>query len=318
MQPPGGYRPPAHPGYAGHGYAPQGPAPSPYGQPPLQQQPQQQVPGRIEVKVSYGARLGCAAAAAAVFLLIGVFVVADWALSEPPKTDPMDAGEKCFSGMSGPRLCHDSTSAGSKDYDWTAPAAGTYTFTVKSAPGARVARKIHVLDAKFSTAAYQTGTPGSDTVTSAALPAGKCTVSISDDPKPAGGYPFVLSIAKQGEPPPAAARPEQPFPLGLLAFGALGLVFLVIPLVLAAEKARIPRYIDPTGVTMRNGAHHPWAELRGVRRIIQRTRSGMLVDRGVLLTFARGSAELVYRPITNPEEVLWIVPSLEQGRNPWG
>jgi hypothetical protein len=276
-----------------------------------------QTPGRIEVKLSYKTRIGCSVAAAVPLILFTLVAVAIWAFSDPPKKDPMEAGEKCYSGMSGPRLCHDSTTAGSMDYDWVAPSAGVYTFTVKSPPGARFASTITVRDARFSSVAYQTGTPGSDTVVSATLQPGKHSIGITDDPKPAGGFSFVLAIAKKGEPPPATADAKEPFPVGFLAFGALGLVFLYIPVVLAAEKTRIPRYIDPTGVTMRNGTHHPWAELRGVRTLQVRLRSGTFREFGTELQFARGSAQLVYRPIVNAAEVLWIIPALQAGRNPW-
>jgi len=292
MQPPGGFAP--------------------------QAAPVQRPPGRIEVKVSYGARLGCAYAAAALFLLLTLYGIVTMALAEPPKTDPMAAGGSCFDGMIGTKLCHDSTSAGTKDYDWSAATPGTYTFTVKSAPGLRAGRTIRVRNAGFTNVAEKAGTAGRDTVVSANLPAGKYSIGVTDDPKPPGGYPFVLSIVKQGEAPPKPASAEPPFPLGLLAIPALGLVFLVIPVVLVAEKRRIPRYIDPSGVTMRNGAQHAWSELRGVRPITQRLRSGMFIDRGVELVFARGSAQLIYRPITNAQEVLWIVPALQAGQNPWG
>jgi hypothetical protein len=66
----------------------------------------------------------------------------------------------------------------------------------------------------------------------------------------------------------------------------LGLCFLVIPVILSAEKQRIPRYIDPTGVTMRNGAHFPWHEYRGIRVLNERRmRSSQVTEVGVELLF---------------------------------
>jgi hypothetical protein len=111
----------------------------------------------------------------------------------------------------------------------------------------------------------------------------------------------------------------RPFPAPILAFVVLGLCFLVIPLILSAEKQKIPRWIDPTGVTMRNGAHFPWHEYRGIRVLKERRASGtQAIEVGVELVFTRGTALIRYRPITNPADVLWITDQLKQGNPPFG
>ena len=110
----------------------------------------------------------------------------------------------------------------------------------------------------------------------------------------------------------------RPFPAPILAFVVLGLCFLVIPLILYAEKQRIPRWIDPTGVTMRNGAHFPWHEYREIRVLKERRASGaQAIEVGVELVFTRGTALIRYRPITNPADVLWITDQLKQGNPPF-
>ncbi len=116
----------------------------------------------------------------------------------------------------------------------------------------------------------------------------------------------------------SSSSSTRPFPVPLLAFVVLGLVFLVIPLILSAEKQRIPRYIDPTGVTMRNGAHFPWHDYRGIRVLRERRGSGtQATEVGVELVFTRGTALIRYRPITNPADVLWITEQLKQGNPPF-
>jgi len=110
----------------------------------------------------------------------------------------------------------------------------------------------------------------------------------------------------------------RPFPAPILAFAVLGLCFLVIPLILSAEKQRIPRWIDHAGVTMRNGAHFPWHEYRGIRVLKERRARGtQATEVGVELVFTRGTALIRYRPITNPADVLWITDQLKQGNPPF-
>jgi hypothetical protein len=167
---------------------------------------------------------------------------------------------------------------------------------------------------------YECSTTSTVSVT-LALTSGEHIISIGDVSTPqTPGFPYTLAIVKRGAAMTEKDTPTdaRPFPAPLLVFIVLGLVFLVIPLVLTGEKSRIPRFIDPGGVTMRNGAHFPWHEYRGVRVLSERrASSGYSTEVGVELIFARGTALIRYRPITNPAEVLWITDQLKQGRNPF-
>ncbi len=116
---------------------------------------------------------------------------------------------------------------------------------------------------------------------------------------------------------PDPSMPERPFPAPILVFPVLGLVFLIIPLTLLSEKAKIPRFFDATGVTMRNGLHLPWQGFRGAHPIMKVTRSRSSYEVGLQLVFANGTAQIRYRPIVNKPEVFAITEALKRGQNPF-
>jgi serine/threonine protein kinase len=105
----------------------------------------------------------------------------------------------------------------------------------------------------------------------------------------------------------------------ILALPALALLLsvIVIPLMFVAEKKRIPRFIDPSGITMRNGLKLPWSEYQGIR-IVRERRNHTRAEVGVELLFAHGEALICYRPIKNLPQVMWIVEALKQQRKPFG
>src|SRR5450631_1283759 len=119
-----------------------------------------------------------------------------------------------------------------------------------------------------------------------------CTLAI-------GATLLVLSTVAFGTYFLSDSSANSPFPVPALVLPALALLFLFIPLLLVAEKRRIPRLIDPSGVTMRNGVKLPWSEYQGIRVLQQRTRSRNTLELGVELLFARGTALIRYRPIKN-------------------
>lgn len=290
--------------------------------------------GRVEVKVSYGARMGCALAIGIVIMLVGIAALASYYLSAPdsaastaskPSTAPCGTGTSSRTLANGPLSCPDRASSSGQSYYWSATEAGTYTFAAKDSTVSQCIgvelKEIKNNLISYHSLAYECGRTGGAEATLTLKP-GEYAVRVTDLLSSAGTatHPYTLSITKSGAPPPAAPKDAdaRPFPAPILVFFLLGAVFLVIPLVLGGEKKRIPLYIDPMGVTMRNGAVFPWQEYRGIRVLTERRASSShATEVGVELMFARGTALIRYRPITNAGEVLWITDQLKQGRNPF-
>ncbi|MEJ7734347.1 MAG: hypothetical protein WKG00_34770 [Polyangiaceae bacterium] len=267
----------------------------------------------VEVKVSYGARVGCSLAigiplVVAFLALLSVHYLGDW--FRDPNTGP-----PCTLMMTGAFRCSDKTSGSSTLYLWTVKQAGTYSVTVMSPGKGAPGRTLAVAKAE-STAETRSGSSGQPVTHTVQMSPGSHTISVSDTVPRPGGAPFTLVVTRQGG--GGQAEDEKPFPVPVVAVLALGLVFLYIPTLLLTEKKRIPASIGPGGVTMRNGAVLPWTEYQGCVVLHQRTRGGQQIEIGVRLLFARGMALIRYRPITNLAELGWIIESLKQRRNPWG
>lgn len=316
-QPPG---PPHGYGYPGHP-----------GQPPYPPQPPQQpyypqpaaAPGArgVDVRVSYGARMGCAIAAAVPCLLIAL-----WALIAPLVTGatPSDDGH-CKSPLRGTVACagRAATKAGT-NYDFDVPTSGTYTVKVVATSPDAPELELQLMDAADDglleyDLGQKPGSTGNARTVSRKLSAGNYRVHVEELSPTAKGTPFSLAITRLEGPTKKAedSSSTEVNPI-VIAFGLLGLTFLLIPLVLTGEKKRIPRRIDPTGITMRNGVVLPWSEYRGIRPIIHvRPKTGHRWEAGVEILFARGSAQILNRPIRNMHEIAPILASLNQGMNPF-
>ncbi len=289
--------------------------------------------GRVEVKVSYGARVGCSLAIGIVVTLFGLVGIISYyvgssessATTTPAKTTTARCGTGTSgrSLASGPITCTDHQSL-SQSYFWTATEAGTYTFAGRDTAVAQCIG-VEVKETKnnqvsYRSLAYECTKSGGGAQATLAIQPGDYAIHVSDFfSKPATDkHPYTFSITKVGAPAAAAKESSRPFPAPILVFFALGAIFLFIPLLLGGEKKRIPRYIDPMGVTMRNGVVLPWQQYRGIRVLEERrANSPHSYEVGVELMFAGGTALIKYRPLTNPAEVMWITDSLKQGRNPF-
>lgn len=218
--------------------------------------------------------------------------------------------------LEGAASCTDRMAASGHDYRFSANRSGTYTFAAKDTSGA--ARSMCVRIEKNGDRLAKQCSEGAGVAVTAAIDLNTVDVHV-EDAGTATTHPYTLTIARVGA--KEEAGPDQtPLLIALLAFPALALVFIaVIPLVLLLEKRRFPRFIDPTGVTMRNGAHFPWRTFRGVRVLkeVRRSRIGG-VEVGVELVFATGTAVVRYRPIVNKSDVMFVTYCLQQGRNPFG
>lgn len=98
----------------------------------------------------------------------------------------------------------------------------------------------------------------------------------------------------------------------------LGLAFVAIALAFRAEKNRTPLRLDPQGVTMRDGTVHPWSEFQGAARRAYRLKTGGYLEFGLTLKFARRTAVIMYRPLTNAAELGPYLSALRENRSPFG
>jgi uncharacterized membrane protein len=283
--------------------------------------------GGVEVKVSYAARIGCTVAIGGSILLLFVIGLVASLLgggaSSPPSSGATSSLPTCGKDLSGADFsCSKPMEANGTNLFWKTTEAGTFTFTVKSPGQPKAVRSLSISRLGGKQAGADYGAEGRDSVVTFAATPGDYMVSVTDLLTPTVGKPFVVAVAKKGGAPKAAGAPaassDPPVSPGLFAVPLLAAIFLVIPLVLAAEKAKIPLRLDPGGVTMRDGRVLAWNEYQRIEPMTERMRSGRTIEVGVALVFARGRAELRYRPITNWGEVAFVVDALKAGRYPFG
>jgi hypothetical protein len=285
------------------------------------------VPG-VDVRVSYAGRTGCALAVAIPILLLSVVALVASLVADddapPPAAQVEAAPPACAGSPKGELRCTGRMEKSGTNYYWTVTDPGAYVVSVLPASPKSPTRTLTVEKQNGTQVAFVIGSgDGVKVSASVQLAAAIYWVRVHDlTETPASvGQPYTLVAERAGKPPKAAVATPERASRGIhpaaFAFPLLGLLFLCIPLVFVFEKARIPRRIDASGVTMRNGVHHPWAEYRGLRLVMTRTRSGSTFETGVDLLFVRGVAILRHRPIKNWEQVAPIVHALKHGANPW-
>ena len=160
----------------------------------------------VEVKVSYGARVGCSLALGIPLIigflaLLSMHYLGDWF------RDP-DSGPPCALTMTGTFTCSGKTSGSSTLYLWTVKQAGTYSVTVKSPGKGAPGRTLGVARAG-STAETRSGSSGEPVTQAVQMGPGTHTISVSDtEPRP-GGAPFTLVVTRQGG--TGQAEDDRPF-----------------------------------------------------------------------------------------------------------
>lgn len=291
-------------------YQPQAPAP---------------IPG-VDVKVSYAGRMGCVMVLGVPALLLALYALVAplvMALGESSSSPP--AVTACKPALSGTVTCTGRTTKAGLSYVWNVSKADTYSIHVQPPSTSTESMELTMTERDGGMLEYDIGSDASKGLNVAhALSAGQYRIKVEELSPTAAGQPFTLTISRRGGGADDEASPKPSGDSGMIAipFGLLGLLFcVVIPLVFANEKKRIPRRLDPNGVTMRNGVVLPWNEYRGVRPVIEvrqrRGSSASRVEVGMELQFARGNAVIRYRPIQNMAEIAPILASLKQGRYPW-
>lgn len=275
---------------------------------------------RIEVKLSYAWRVGCALVAGAVLVLFGLTGIVVWYVGDDPGEAP--APNAATTPCSGPfyrtTACTERAFGGSTKYEVTPDATGTWSFTATTTSKAGRGICLDLERGTYQVANECSAMDGTTVTISTKLPAGKYTLEVKDlVPSSVATRSFTLAVTTSAV-PASEKKDARPFPAPILAFVALGAVFLVIPLFLGSEKSRIPRWFDQSGVMMRNGFLLPWSEYRGIRPIIEvHMKTGSRFDVGVELMFARGTAIVKWQPVVNKDQVFWVIDQLKAGRNPF-
>jgi hypothetical protein len=275
---------------------------------------------RIDVKLSYAWRVGCALVAGAVLVLFGLVGIVVWYVGDDPGEAPTPnaATTPCSGPFYRTTACTERAFDGRSSYEVTADAAAGWTFaaTTTSTAGRGICLE---LDREHDFVANECSGMDKTTVSlSRKLTPGKYSINVTDlVPSKTPKRTFTLAVTTTAG-APVSKKDERPFPAPILIFPALGAVFLVIPLFLGGEKARIPRWFDANGVMMRNGFLLPWSEYRGIRPIIEvHMKTGSRFDVGVELMFARGTAIVKWQPVVNKDQVFWLIDQLKAGRNPF-
>ena len=248
----------------------------------------------IPIKASYTARIIRTGAIGTFFLLLTLAALASFLFVAP----------ECSFSLKRAGACEARSSA---THHWTVVEKGTYTLSTSG--GAQSLKLLVKAGAVLDTKARPDAKP---LKMSLPLAPGDYEIALAGK----AGQSVTLEVERQGG-TEAGNTFRNGSPLGVLPLLALALIFLGIPLLYLAELKKMPRGFDPEGVTMRNGTKHRWSDYLGMRLLLVVRQGGGTMEEGMELSFRSGPAAIKYRPITNLEEIAFILAALKENRNPF-
>jgi hypothetical protein len=91
----------------------------------------------------------------------------------------------------------------------------------------------------------------------------------------------------------------------------LALLFSTPPFIMLLLQRRWAKIFDDAGVTRRDGRKFPWHDLKDIKYVHVRLKSGQQVLNHIELIFAGGKAMVFYLMLENAGEVMRLVESLK-------